>query len=47
MLSNGLPARVTTVGEAEITLDLNHEVSQRVRVRVKVRLRSRWTSTMR
>jgi FKBP-type peptidyl-prolyl cis-trans isomerase 2 len=26
MLSNGLPARVTTVGDAEITLDLNHEV---------------------
>jgi hypothetical protein len=26
MLSNGLPARVTSVGEQEVTLDLNHEV---------------------
>ncbi|WIA35526.1 hypothetical protein OEZ86_003952 [Tetradesmus obliquus] len=27
MLSNGLPARVTVVGESEVTLDLNHELA--------------------
>eukprot|EP00882_Tetradesmus_deserticola_P020516 GHRQ01022165.1.p1 GENE.GHRQ01022165.1~~GHRQ01022165.1.p1 ORF type:complete len:283 (+),score=139.55 GHRQ01022165.1:360-1208(+) len=29
MLSNGLPARVTSLGEQEVTLDLNHELAGR------------------